>query len=117
MHPSPARHPTRATVIVATLAWPPAPRCAVPALARRLEDLHQTSSHNHDAGLIRVACDDLATIVPRFVSFASLSRGPSPVHHPTRAIVIVMTLARPPAPRYAMTALARHPKDLRLTSP
>jgi hypothetical protein len=41
-----------------TLARPPALRCAVPTIARR-----PTSSHNHDAGLIREACDDLATTV------------------------------------------------------
>jgi hypothetical protein len=118
VHQSPAHHPTRAAVIVATLTRPPAPRCAMAALARRLEDLRPTSSHNHDAGLIREACDDLATTVPRFVSFSSLLRGPSPAHHPTRAAVIVTTLSRPPAPRCAvpaMPALACRPEDLRPT--
>jgi hypothetical protein len=95
VHPSPAHRPTWAAVIVATLVRPPAPRCAVAALARRLEDLRPMSSHNHDAGLVREACDDLATTMPQFVSFASPSRGPSPAHHPTRAAVIVTTLARP----------------------
>jgi hypothetical protein len=42
----------------------------VPTIAHR-----PTSSHNHDAGLIQEACDDLAMTVPRFVSFTPQSRG------------------------------------------
>jgi hypothetical protein len=36
----------------------------VPVVARRLEELRSTSSHNRDADLIREACNDRATTVP-----------------------------------------------------
>jgi hypothetical protein len=61
------REGKRSCVIVALSLLPaalPTLDCAVPVVARRLEELRSTSSHNRDADLIREACNDRATTVP-----------------------------------------------------